>query len=164
MNKSSLERELSRRGSSPARVASSIMQSPALVKYVVDGLLSDTATIRFNSSKVMLAAAQKAPEAVRPHLRSILALLDSENKTLQSAAIRTLGYLARVDSRGQITRTLDKLLALVPGPDLMVASNAIEGAARIARAKPHVADRVVPALLSVESGRYKSSECRNIAI
>jgi hypothetical protein len=131
---------------------------------VVGGLGSDQVTVRFNSSKVLLAVAKEAPEVLVPQLRSLLKLLDSDNRILKAAAIRTLGHVSRADSHGRITRRLGKILESISGPDLVVATSAIEGAVLVARAKPQLVDRVVPALLSVGRGKYRTAECRSIVI
>ena len=55
-----------------------------------------------------------------------------------------------------------KILEPIPGPDLVVACNAIEGAARIAQAKPKQTTRIVGAILSVRRGRYRTPECHLI--
>ncbi len=164
MKAETLNRRLAERGASLESVTRSVIGSPELLDNVISGLESDLAAVRFNSSKVLLAMAQESPETLFPRLRAILKLLDSDNKILKAAAIRTLGRAARVDSRGQITRALGKILRPIAGPDLVVATSAIECAALIARAKPQVMGRVVPALLSVGSGQYRTAECRNIAI
>jgi len=164
MNARTLERHLSRKGSDPGRLARAVARSPALLEQVVVGLSSDTATVRFNSSKVLVAAARETPECLEPQIGAILKMLDSGNRFLKSAAIRILGLLAPVDSRGRITRSLDKILEPIPGPDLVVAVNAIEGAGLIAEAKPRITDRVVGRLLAVARGQFKTTECRNIAM
>jgi hypothetical protein len=164
MTERSLERALARKGADPATLARALMKSPEHVELVVGGLHSDTATVRFNSSKVLLALARISPTTLRPWIGSIVNLLNSENKILKSAAIRTLGHLATVDSAGRITRAMDRILEPIPGPDLVLACNAIEGAAGIARAKPKQRARIVEAILSVNRGRYRTPECRNIAI
>ncbi len=164
MNAQTLERRLTERGANLDSVTRSVLRSPELLERIVAGLESDQAAVRFNSSKVLLAMAQDSPETLMPQVRAVLALLDSHNKILKAAAIRTLGHLSRADSRGRITRALGKLLQPIAGPDLVVASSAIESVALIARAKPQVAARVVTALLSVKDGEYRTPECRNIAI
>ncbi|MBW2278971.1 MAG: hypothetical protein JRF63_15875 [Deltaproteobacteria bacterium] len=137
MTRKSLEHALSKRGADPARLARTLAKSPDHVEIVVRGLHAETATVRFNSSKILLE---------------------------KSAAIRTLGYMAPVDSAGRITRSMAKVLEPIPGPDLVVACNAIEGAARIAQARPKQKTRIVESILSVRRGRYRTPECRNIAI
>jgi hypothetical protein len=164
MDAKSLDRALARKLPRPAELAGKIAGKPRLVEQLVRGLRAETATVRFNSSKLLLALAESSPGALRPWIGSLLELLDSENKLLKSAAMRMLGRLAAVDSTGRITRAIDRILAPIPGPDLVVACNAISESARIAGAKPRLKARVVEALCSVGRGRYRTPTCRNIAI
>lgn len=164
MDARSLERALARKDADPERLARTLAGSPARLEQLLGGLHADRATVRFNSSKILLALARESPESLRSSIGSVLELLDSENKLLKSAAIRTLGYLAPVDSAGRITRAMEKILAPITGPDLVVACNAIEGSARIAQAKPKQKSRIVGTILSVPKGKYRTPECRNIAI
>ncbi len=45
---------------------------------------------------------------------------------------------------------------------MITAANTIEGAAKIALAKPALADAVVRAILKVQGAKYQTDECRNI--
>jgi len=47
---------------------------------------------------------------------------------------------------------------------MITAANVIGGAARIAAAKPYLAERIVKALLKVEHAEYATAECRNVAL
>jgi hypothetical protein len=47
---------------------------------------------------------------------------------------------------------------------MITAANTIAGAALIAAAHPQLAPRIVRAILRVESARYQTDECRNVAI
>ena len=47
---------------------------------------------------------------------------------------------------------------------MITAANVIQGSARIARAKPRLADRIAAEVLKVSQARYQTAECRNVAI
>ncbi len=47
---------------------------------------------------------------------------------------------------------------------MITASNVVKGAPKIARSKPALTERVTRELLKVEKARYKTDECRNIAL
>ena len=47
---------------------------------------------------------------------------------------------------------------------MITAANVIRGGARIAQAKPHLADRIAAEVLKVSRARYQTAECRNVAI
>ncbi len=69
-----------------------------------------------------------------------------------------------VDSEGKIDRILDKYLQPISGHVMITAANVIAGAGKIARAKPHLADKIARALLRVEKANYQTDECRNVAL
>ena len=50
------------------------------------------------------------------------------------------------------------------GPVMITAGHAIQGSARIAATHKHLTDRIVRAILGTERARYKTDECRNIAL
>lgn len=57
-----------------------------------------------------------------------------------------------------------RYFAPVSGPVLITAANVIGGAARIALAKPDLAERIVKDLMKVETAVCQVDECRNVAL
>jgi hypothetical protein len=47
---------------------------------------------------------------------------------------------------------------------MITAANVIVNAAKIAAAKPKLADKIAAAILNVETAQYQTDECRNVAI
>ena len=52
----------------------------------------------------------------------------------------------------------------IPGPSLILAGNTIGAASQIALAKPDLIDKITKEILKVENAKYKTDECRNVAI
>ena len=50
------------------------------------------------------------------------------------------------------------------GPEMIAAANIIGSAPKIARAFPDLADRIKDEILKVQKAKYKTPECRNVAI
>ena len=90
--------------------------------------------------------------------------LDSDNNFLKWGAIHVFANLAAVDSENQFEKIFDKYFAPIPGPVLITASNVVKGAPKIAKSKPALTARVARELLKVEKARYKTDECRDIAL
>lgn len=157
-----MPRQPAARLADPERTAREIARAPERLDAVIAALTDDRAAVRFHASKVLLALAEISPDTLLPKLRAVLDMLDSPNRFLKAAALRTLGYAARSDAHGQITRALPTILAPLAGPSLVVANNAIDSAARIADVKPQVADRVARALLTVPDGDWRTPDCRRI--
>jgi hypothetical protein len=47
---------------------------------------------------------------------------------------------------------------------MVTAATVIQGGARIAQVKPHLADLIAGEILKVATARYRTPECRNVAI
>ena len=91
-------------------------------------------------------------------------LLDSDHKFLKWGVISIFANLATVDSKKKFEKIFEKYFAAIPGPDLITATNSAKGAAKIARAKPELTEKNAKELLKVEKTRYRTTECRNVAI
>ena len=148
----------------PERLAARVMREPDRLEEIIRGLEAAQGAARFGWAKVLLILARKAPAILYPRLDVVLGLLRGESKILQWTAILAIGDLAAVDSKGRIEAILDELLAPIPGPVMITAANTIGAAAKIARARPRLADRIAREILKVEKARYATPECRNVAI
>jgi hypothetical protein len=140
----------------------------ALTRAQVPGAVAKMAepkgTARFAAGKALVVTAEKAPERVYPHFDEIAELLAGESKIVRWNAMQIVARLAGVDKDGRVEGVLDAYLAFIHGGNLISAANAIDGAARIALARPYLMERVLPALLGVERETYETPECRNVAI
>jgi hypothetical protein len=159
-----LYRRIARKGANLDRVADSVIGKPELVPELIDGLSGDTPAIRFGCSKVLRLISEKHPGALYPKMSSIIGLLDHENKFLRCDAMRVVANLTRVDRRGKFEKCFDRYFAPIPGPDLILAATALGNASTIALAKPKLTQRIVAKMLGVDKARYKTAECRRIAL
>ena len=164
MENEKLLRQLARKGADKNRLAATVIQHPEMVPQLIAGLSSDQADVKFGSSKVLVLVSERAPAIIYPKIRCFIDLLDCENKILKWSAIRVIGNLGGVDAKNRIDRLLGRYLSHIAGPELITASNVIGGATKIAMAKPRLTDTVVGAILNVEKARYRTPECRNVAL
>lgn len=126
--------------------------------------LSSPGVRKFAAGKRLIELSERKPEAVYPHFDALAAHLNSENKILRWTVIRSIGALAAVDKRRRIDGIIGKFLAPIRGPVMITAANTIIAAAKIAKAKPLLAPKIVRAILNVEQAKYQTDECRNVAI
>jgi hypothetical protein len=164
MSAATLQSELSKPSANIDAIAKRIARHPQALPEVFDGLHADKAKVKYGCLKLLRRISEKAPAVVYPETDRLIALLDSENNILQWGAIIVLGNLAAVDSQNRIEKILDRYLQPISGPVLVTAANVMGGAAKIARAKPHLADRIAHSLLQVETANYRTAECRNVAL
>ena len=159
-----LSRQLTARQPNFPRIVARIRNEPVLIDSLLEGLTSKTPPVKLGSAKALWLLSETAPELLYPRFDFFLALLDNENGILRWNAARVLACLAPVDADGKLEAALDRYLSPIPGPEMIAAGNAIQWASRIALAKPYLADRIARAIMSVRSARYKTAECRHVAI
>jgi hypothetical protein len=145
-------------------IADRVARRTDSLPQVFAGLRADKPKIKYGCLKVLRIISEKKPAVLCPAFDQLVDLLDSENNILKWGAIIILGNLAVVDSDNKIDGILDRYLQPISGPVMITAANCIRGAGKIALAKPHLADKIVRALLQVEAANYQTPECRNVAL
>jgi len=164
MQDSSLLHQIGQKGIDKQEIADKVADDPELVLEVLGGLRAKKASVRYGCAKVLRMISEKRPSALYPHINSFIDLLDSENNIMKWEGIYVLGNLAAVDTENKIDGILAKYLQPIPGPVLITAANVIGGAAKIASAKPYLAERITAEVLKVEHAEYQTAECRNVAL
>ena len=145
-------------------IAERVAKRTDLLPELVEGLRADPAKIKYGCLKVLRLISEKEPAVLYPEFDRFVQLLDSESNILQWGAIIIIGNLAALDSANKIEPILGRYLQPISGPVMITAANTLGGAAKMARAKPHLADRIARAFLRVETAEYRTSECRNVAL
>ncbi len=138
--------------------------SCAQVRAAVERMSAPSGTARFAAGKALAVTAEKAPDRVYPYFGQIAALLESGSKVVCWNALQIVGSLAPADVDHRLDGILDGYLAFIRGNNLVSAANAIQGAGKIAQARPELLDQIIPAILGVRRATYKTPECRNVAI
>ena len=146
------------------QLANKAQRKPEKVKDLLDALESEKARVKFGALKALRLLSEREPELIYPHFDFFVGLLRSENSILRWNAMLILGDLAQVDHGGRMERIIDNYLEPISGPHLIDAANTMRGAAVIAKAKPHLADKIARAILKVERATFDTPECRNVAI
>jgi hypothetical protein len=159
-----LKTEIARPTAKIDNIASRVAKHTELLPEVFAGLIGERARLKYGSLKVLRVISEKAPMALYPEFDRFAAMLDDENVILRWGASIIIGNLAAVDSQDKIDRLLDRFLRPISGHNMITAANIIGASAKIARAKPHLADKIVRALLEVEDAIYQTPECRNVAL
>ncbi|HTS67261.1 MAG TPA: hypothetical protein VMH28_34790 [Candidatus Acidoferrales bacterium] len=134
------------------------------MRDLLEALGSSQARTRLRASKALRELSRRDPAALYPHFGVFAGLLGHPNSIIRWNAILTLGNLAVADDQGKLECLLDRYLAPIRGPVMITAANTIQGAASIALAHPHLADRIATQILGVETAKYATAECRNVAI
>jgi hypothetical protein len=150
--------------SSPEQVARAVVENPSLLEKVIEGLNAKPARVKYGCAKALRVISEERPNLLYPKFDYFARLLGHENNIFRWEAIFVLSHLARVDKQDKFTDIFDRYFAPIPGPVMITASNVIGASARIAQAKPHLANRIATEVLKVARACYQTPECRNIAI
>lgn len=164
MTDSKLFQQISKKDSDKEAIAAKVIDKPELLSDIFEGLKADQANIKYGCDKILRRISEKAPALLYPHFNFFANNLSSENTFFKWGAIHILANLAAADSENKFERICDQYFAPIPGPVLITAANVINGAAKIALAKPELTERIAQALLQVEKAKYQNAECRNIAL
>ena len=164
MKDDNLLQRIALKGSDKEEIADSIADHPARIEEVLDGLNSKKTPVKFSYAKVLRTISEVHPEALYPYIDSFIKLLDSDNNIMKWEGIHAIGNLACVDKGKKIDAILTRYLKPIQGPVMITAANVIGGAAKIAAAKPYLAERIATEILKVEHAEYTTAECRNVAL
>lgn len=134
------------------------------IEALLEGLRSPTAGVKYGSAKSLRLLSEQSPGRLYSHFDLFFGLFEGDNTFLRWGATRILGNLAAVDREGKLDAAFDRFFAPILGRELIGAANVINAAARIALAKPRLADRISGEILKVEGASYRTPECRNVAI
>jgi hypothetical protein len=148
----------------PERLAAMMAGDPSVIPKVLAGFESPIARERYGCAKAIRLLAARKPELLYPHFDFFATLLDHENKIFQWEGVRALADLAAADSENKLEKFFAQYFAPIRGPVMIAAANAIQGGARIAQAKPALADRIADEILKVRQASYATPECRNVAM
>ena len=146
------------------KIAFTVVSNPKAIPAVLQTLKSHKPSSSYGAAKVLKLVSEREPRLLYPYFDSFVRLLDNDNAFLRCDAMRILGNLAPVDFQEKLAGILDRYLDPITGQEMVGAANCIQSTARIAQAKPHLADTIALQILKVEHAVYKTTECRNVVI
>jgi len=157
-------KEVCKKDFDPAKVAALALRDPECLAKAIAGLDESKATIKYGCDKVLRYLAAHSPEVLYPHFDEFAANLGSEKTILKWGAIEIISHLVKIDVDRKFDSVFEPYFAPIKGPVLITAANLIKAARRIAAARPDLADRIAAKLLAVDSAKYRTAECRQIAL
>lgn len=164
MATSRLHSQIAMKDSDKERIAARVIRNPQRIPELIEGLTSDRPPIKYGCGKVLRIVSDREPGLLYPHMDFFVGLLDHQNKILQWEGIYVIANLTRVDEKKKFEKIFRRYFAPITGTVLITAANVIGGAATIALAKPRLSDRIAKELLRVDTARYKTTECRRVAL
>jgi hypothetical protein len=150
--------------SNPLQLARQAMRNPRFLTALTAGLQAEQARVKYGCAKALHLVSEQRPELLYGQFDFFARLLDHENKIFQWEAAFVLSQLARVDTGNKFAAIYGRYFSPITGPVMITAANVIRGGARIARARPQLADGIAAEVLKVGRARYQTPECRHVAI
>ena len=147
-----------------ATITAEVLRRPVDLHELFAGLKSDQPRVKYGCAKALRLVAERAPATLYPHYEAVADLLESDETLLRWAAILMIGDLAAADVERRFDRIARRFFAPIAGPVMITAANTVKAAARVARARPEIADTIVKEILAVDRGKYRTPMCREIAV
>jgi hypothetical protein len=169
MAKSDILERLAAKGADAGAMADRLIANSEHIPAVIEALQVEQSAKKFAYEKVLRLVSEKQPALIYPYFDFFCTLLGHDNSFLKWGAIMTVANLATVDAQRKFEAIFQEYFAPITGPTMVTAANIIGSSAKIARAKPALADAIINELLKVEKAQFLlkgalSPECRNVAI
>jgi len=160
----SISNMLSKKEIKAEHVARSVIKNLRLLPELFNGISSENTRIRFKSAKILRIISEENPEMLYSKMDFFINLLNSKNKILKWIAVDVIGNLSSADTENKFDKIFNKFYALLADDSMITAGHVIDSSGKIARAKPHLQNKITKELLRVEKIEYRTSECRNILL
>ena len=132
-------------------LAAAMLQDPALLQAAVEGCAAADEGYRYNSIRCLERVCESGhADLLYPQWNFFVRLLDSRNAFQRSGGLWMVASLTAVDSDGRFEELFERFFSLVNDEKVMVARYTIQSAAKIARFKPHLQERITSMLLNIE--------------
>jgi len=148
-------------------VVKKAIENPSLLAEIFEGVSSTNARIRYGCAKILRIVSEEDPEKLYPRMDFFIGLLDSVKRILKWNALYIIANLATVDVDNRFEDVFDKYYSLLSAEYMVTVANVVGNSGRIAKAKPHLTEKITNELLKTENLTTKShltQECRNIII
>lgn len=144
-----------------------VEQNNALLPELFKGTSSSKATIRYGCAKVLVEFSEKHPEKLYPYLNQIVELLESKHRILIWNGLAIIANLAKVDREKKIDALFDKFYGFLKADYMVTVANVVGYSAKIALAKPDLAQKITAGLLKVGSLKttpHLTEECKRVIV
>ena len=139
-------------------IAKKALEDEKILSELLEGLLSEKDTIRYNSFKVLEHVSQRKPEVLYPYWDKFVEKLNSDNSFHRYHGVFIIANLTRVDKEKKFEKIFDTYCGLVEDKSFIVAVNVVGNLGKIARAKPHLQAKVTSILLDVGKTGHKHKD------
>jgi hypothetical protein len=167
MSEIELLKQIENKSISRETLADKIKNNFNLLPTILNGVSSPKASIRYGCANVLKDLSEERPEKLYPHMDFFVQMLDSKYRILTWVAMAVIANLAEVDTNNKFDGIFDKYYSFLNDEYMVTVANVVGNSGRIAKAKPHLAERITNVLLNVEKIKttpHLTPECRNVII
>jgi hypothetical protein len=135
----------------------------ALLPELLKGTSSPKATVRYGCGKVLMDLSEKYPKKLYPYIDTFVKLLGSRHRILTWNSMAIIANLATVDRKRKFDSILDKYYSFLDSGYMVTVANIVGNSARIAVAKPYLADRIAAEVLKIQELQvtpHLTEECK----
>jgi hypothetical protein len=153
--------DIGKKSVSVESIAKKVVNDKKLLDDLKENASSHNAAIKYKSLKVLMYLGEQQPNILYPEWDFFVKLLDNENTFLRTIGLTVIANLTRVDTKNKFENIFDKYYSLLEDESMINAANIAGYSGIIAKAKPHLQNKITDKLLDIDNTRH-SSECKNI--
>jgi hypothetical protein len=136
-----------------------------LLPELVEGTSSAKASVRYGCGSVLMDLSAKYPQMLYPYMDDFVGLLDSKYRILTWNAMAIIANLTSADADQKFDAVFDKYYGCLNNEYMVTVANVVGNSAKIANAKPYLAQKITAELLKVEdltSTPHLTEECKRV--
>jgi hypothetical protein len=144
-----------------------IKQDISLIPFLLEGVHSSKAAVRYGCAKVLMDLSEANPEKLYSYLDSFIELLDSKYRILTWNALAIIANLTAVDADKKFDAIFDRYYSFLDNDYMVTVANIVGNSGKIAQAKPYLIPKITEELLKVENistTHDLTEECRRVIV
>ena len=142
-----------------------VKQNFDLLLIIFNGISSSKAAIRYGCSKALMDLSEEHPEKLYPYMDFFIDLLDSRYRILTWSAMAIIANLTKIDADKKFDAIFEKYYGFLNDEYMVTVANIVGHSGKIALAKPHLIQKIMNKLLTVENistTPHLTEECKRV--
>ena len=144
---------------------SKVKQDFSLISFLIRGVDSSKAAVRYVCAKVLMNLSAEHPEKLYPYFDSFTDMLDSKYQILTWNAFGIIANLTQVDTDKKFDAIFDKYYSFLENDYMITVANVVGNSGKIALAKPYFIPKITEELLKVQdisTSPHLTEECKRV--
>lgn len=131
-------------------IAEKALQDKEVLSELLEGILSNTDTRRYNSFQVLSLLSERHTEVLYSYWEYFESLLGSKNNYIKYIALHLIADLTKVDTGNKFERVFNTYYSILDGDKTMTAAHVAAVSGKIAKYKPTLQTRITEKLLNID--------------